>query len=546
MKSSRMLQWVAAGTAVLMLAECAAPTSSHARQPSVPVPETRSAGAAKLGDSRSYVFSPAEVHAFLTRAAQAEKIADPIQRCLAYPDPPGSHWAHAEVVAYCHFSLDASPVPPSTMRRLLRDGRATELERRLAKALHDQLAAPQSQDVLNRTYSYDFDSASPELRPLIDAWRHKLPRSAFALAASGFNHVAMASAVRGTDSLAKTPAADLAAMRQLLALADGELKKATRLNPELTPAYIAMMDGAMLEGRDGSGYRAANRALAADPASYLVPYHLMLMLDPHWGGTVAQQRLVAARAQARVHANSLLALLPVHAEAIAAELCYCADSKPAPDAYRRVFDKLGNVNDLESAGAIANWMAHYDAAVVYQSETLRFNPDDIGMRTQRVYTLGNQGDNQWALDEGIRLVAMDPVDPHAHLALGNAYEAMQDFADAERSFKEAIALDPHDMWLLNALGNLYVRKTHAWDKGWTIANQLIRSHPESPTGWILRASIQKDEPRPGLVDTAHYFLDHFSHDPLLHTQRVELRATLPKGDPYLERPRIHAVTQEPF
>jgi len=68
--------------------------------------------------------------------------------------------------------------------------------------------------------------------------------------------------------------------------------------------------------------------------------------------------------------------------------------------------------------------------------------------------------------------------------------------------------------------------THDWDKGWDVADQLIKAHPENPYGWILRATIQEQQPRAGLKDTVEYFATHFSSDPAMAKRLTRMRAAL--------------------
>lgn len=53
-------------------------------------------------------FTRAEAYAFLDAAQRAERIADPLQRCLAYPDPPCSHGNRTVVAAYCRYATSRS------------------------------------------------------------------------------------------------------------------------------------------------------------------------------------------------------------------------------------------------------------------------------------------------------------------------------------------------------------------------------------------------------------------------------------------------------
>jgi hypothetical protein len=63
------------------------------------------------------------------------------------------------------------------------------------------------------------------------------------------------------------------------------------------------------------------------------------------------------------------------------------------------------------------------------------------------------------------------------------------------------------------LGHIYVHSTHEWDKGWAIANRLMQISPDNPEGWLLRAGIQKDQPRDGLNQTISDFVAKFGGDP---------------------------------
>lgn len=71
---------------------------------------------------------------FLSKLAAAERIDDPLQRCLAMPHPPVSHWSHEVVDAYCRYSLHP-PISRDEAHRLITTGRADELSRRLGELL---------------------------------------------------------------------------------------------------------------------------------------------------------------------------------------------------------------------------------------------------------------------------------------------------------------------------------------------------------------------------------------------------------------------------
>src|SRR6185312_4190120 len=143
-------------------------------------------------------FTRVEANAFLDAAERAEKIADPLQRCLAYPDPPGSHWDREMVAAYCKYHYQPT-ITFAQVRQMVQAGRARELDRMFDAALHAQLTDPDARGRLDQIFLDDFGEASFDIRSTLDAWKRQSPDSAFAWAASGYEYRQMASQARGED-----------------------------------------------------------------------------------------------------------------------------------------------------------------------------------------------------------------------------------------------------------------------------------------------------------------------------------------------------------
>src|SRR6185437_304927 len=96
-------------------------------------------------------FTRVEANAFLDAAERAEKIVDPLQRCLAYPDPPGSHWDREVVVAYCKYRHQQI-ITLAQIRELVRGGHATQLDGLLAQSLQEQKNHADARGRLDRIY----------------------------------------------------------------------------------------------------------------------------------------------------------------------------------------------------------------------------------------------------------------------------------------------------------------------------------------------------------------------------------------------------------
>jgi tetratricopeptide (TPR) repeat protein len=476
-----------------------------------------------LNDARKHLFTREETYDFLAKAKQAEAIKDPLQRCVAYPDPPGSHWSHEAVVAYCHYRYQPV-ISYAEVQSLIQSGHAAEVDSRLAQALQAQLTQPDAHGQLDRTFYEDFNDGSFDIRPTLDAWKRDSPGSAYAYAASGYAYVKMAYQARGGGYMADTPQSNVDAMDKLLAQADVDLRHAIELDPRVTPAYMGMINAGGLALGRAYGLDAAKRGLAIAPDNYSI-YSMTMWLDqPKWGGSLEAMKRLAADAQVHAKDNPLLEMLQSEEPFYEVDNCEC-DKDTELAAYPAAFDQLATVKELVSAGEAAN-EKHPEGLLIYLSEALRFDSVLDDERVRRAFTLVDYDEAAWAAAEASQVIAASPGDPDAFRARAHAYESLNDYAHAEQDFRAALALDPSDMWSLSQLGEMFVGWTHEWDKGWDVADQLIKAHPENPYGWILRAAIQERQPRAGLKDTVDYFAAHFGNDPAQAKELTRMRSAL--------------------
>ena len=480
---------------------------------------------ARPAGKKGRLFTRAEVYAFLDQAKRAEAISDPLQRCLAYPDPPGSHWSPAAVGAYCKYRLQKL-MPFSEMESLIQNGKSAELDRRLADALQAQMTRPESRGLLDRTYEIDFNG-SFDIRPTLDAWKRDSPNSAFAYAASGYAYQKMAAAARGSGYIRDTPQSDLLSMSRLMKEADTDLRHAIALDPRIMPAYDAMISVGGLEYGHAYAMYAAKKGLAIEPGSYALYSSLMWLNQPNWYGSLEEMNRLATAAQMHAKDAPLLMLLTseAHAKALNTDDCDCHTVEDLA-AYPAAFDQIATSRELLNAGDAASSSHQHELAAVYLSEALRFNADLNDERLRRVTELVDFDQAQWAAAEATRLLHMEPKNSNYLKARGWAYESAEDYKHAAQDYRAAYALNPQDGWPLMELGNIYVYSTHEWDKGWEIDNEIIHAYPDNAYGWILRAEIQKDQPRVGLKDTVDYFAAHFGNDPVLQKRLTAMRAEL--------------------
>lgn len=456
---------------------------------------------------------PAYTHAqtlqFLIAAQTAESIVDPLKRCLAYPDPPGSHWNRAEVVAYCKYR-NQKLLTFAQAQQLIEAGKAAELDKLLAQALHAQMTNPDAAGLLDRMYYTAFHNGSFDIRPTLDAWKRQSPDSAFAYAASGLAYKEMAFKARGGKWLTETPNNQLASMDRLVTLADADLQHAQKLDPKVTPIYSTMIAlGGMTLGSD-YGRTAARRGLAVAPGNLAIYDQWMWMEEPKWGGSLETMAAVAREAQQHASTYPLLGLESQAVDLYRVNNCRCSSDQQLA-AYASMADHLLGWRDLQDAGYAAKDAHSAEATAIFFSEALRFNPGLDDVRTDRMSALVWFHHDEWAVEEGNQLLAHSPDNEDATKARGWAYLAMHDLPQAQKDFETAIRLDPTDMWALSRLGDVYVG-TGQWDKAWAAADQLIAANATRDDGWLLRAKVQAWQPRPGLDKTTEYIATHFGDD----------------------------------
>jgi tetratricopeptide (TPR) repeat protein len=455
------------------------------------------------------VFTRAQADAFLDAAKRAEAITDPLQRCLAYPDPPGSHWAHDAVVAYCHYHNQPT-ITLAQARQLILAGHAAELDQMLSQALHAQLTEPGADGQLDFTLYKDFDDSSFDTRSLLDAWKRQAPHSAFAYAASGIAYVKAAFDARGEDYLRKTPESNIESMERLAVLADQDLQQAIKLNPKLTSAYQAMVNLGGLVMGNRYALTAAKRGLAVQPDNWGIYDTLMWVEQPNWYGSLDGMANVTKGALKQANHDPLLKMLIPESAFYRIDHCNCAEATELPE-YIGTLANLGDISELSDAAYTAKDVGNNPAMAIYLSEYLRFDPGDDNVRIDRMYALMALGHARWALEDGNRLVAESPNNEYAAKARGSAYFALHDLPKAQKDFMTATDLDPKDMWAWGQLGRTYASQCE-WDEAWQVGSRLVEQDPAHSDGWLLKAVVQAYQPRPGLKATVTYLSDHFGTD----------------------------------
>jgi tetratricopeptide (TPR) repeat protein len=222
-------------------------------------------------------------HEYLIKARAAERIGEPLQRCLAFPDLPGNKWPARHAEAHCRYH-NVKVISLPEVEGYLQRGEVATLERLISESLAKHFSEEQFSEEIHPFYE-QFQDANPETDRISALWLDKAPRSAFALLARGSYFEDAAWNARGTKWARETPGESLREMTRLADQAVPLIKQAIKAEPRLMPAYVSAIDIAKIDSSTGLGEWAFKAAQKVDAGCTEVVRYRMGTLTPRWGGS---------------------------------------------------------------------------------------------------------------------------------------------------------------------------------------------------------------------------------------------------------------------
>ncbi|MES2018261.1 MAG: TonB family protein [Pseudomonadota bacterium] len=409
--------------------DCRLPTMDEQREATQWYPiqwswsQDGAAGTWRLSASTPYEEAPPGMRAFFLEARQADAIADPLQRCLRYPDMPGNQWPAGLATAYCHLSY-GKKTTLSQVAELVGRGAMGELETLYRGHLHQHFSKTDSSESIH--YDFNLFDGSDQAASITRTWLDKAPRSAFAIAARAQHLLSLAGDVRGGRYVADTPPENMQRMGVLASQAGDLFGQALKREKRLLPAYIGLIDVARLTGQDALGDEAFARANALDPGCRKLSRDRMRAMEPRWGGSEAAMAAYASQLAPLVATHPLVALSTImpaldQGELLLARKMYRQSASVLEQALRVApFPDLG----IRQAQAMMadrdySWRPLLPLLVAY-----RYDVADFGAARARGDTLLQLNDPQWALKSLQRAVTVKPDDAYAQSKLDEAKRAM--------------------------------------------------------------------------------------------------------------------------
>jgi tetratricopeptide (TPR) repeat protein len=438
---------------------------------------------------------PPELAAYIAAARKADAIADPLQRCLAYPDLPGSTWTPGVAKARCvMFNTPPIFTLDSLEAALAEPDGAKAVDAKFAALLDAHYTVPEQREQifigLRIFKSLDRDRAERIAR----AWLAASPDSAFAQTALGHVLVARGLDARGTKYARETPAEDMRTMGKFFGDAGQHYATALKANTKLLPACV----GLMVIGRysdDVVQNTATKWCIDADPASYHVVDELMNAAETRWGGSDEQMRAIAAYAQARTEQDPVLAVFAFHhayydierdsddgdARALAV-LEPAALQVPNAAYIRRVGDVYVNKKDWWKAFA-------------WKSQAVRFAPEYDDEWRLRGYVQYRLGDSAGARSDVEHALALDANNLRAHGVLGDVLRNTGHPADARQHYARAMDVPSlrKRAFIANCASAIEAKQEK---EAPACVDRLLAEYPDNGEAWRLRLTmIGPDSPQ---------------------------------------------------
>jgi tetratricopeptide (TPR) repeat protein len=337
-----------------------------------------------------------ELAAYVRAAKHAGEVAEPLLRCLAFPDWPGNDWPAGLAAAHCHYEYD--PVPSlAEVATALDAADLTALEVRYADLLGRHFAPIDPSESLHVALAR-FD-ASADAAEVSARWLELAPTSPYALAARAEHLRASAHLAMGPLDAPIAPqdrANALAIAQQASAL----FAQALAIEPRLVPAEAGLADLALLIG-DGVALEAAfARGEELDPGCLALARTHLASLGPRHGGSHEAMATFVRDLRASHSDRLLLALLDAPAAIERGETMVRFERFDEAQAELR--PALVGTTDPEAfetaaLAALRSPTPDHAEALGLLVAASRYRPGRAVVRDLRARLLMNAGERAWAL-----------------------------------------------------------------------------------------------------------------------------------------------------
>lgn len=453
-------------------------------------------------EAKTLKDAPVQWRDYLVKVRAAERIADPLQRCLAFPDLPGNRWPQGHSPDHCRYHFDDKRVTPVQIGAMLDKGETDKLERLMDEHLALHSDKQNFSELIHLDLDFEMDEADQN-RKIAKRWIDLAPDSAYANTAYAWALLNTAWKMRGGKFDQDTPAENMAGMSYVASAAIPYFEKAIQLNPQLMPAYEGLYDLANVDSLEDLKQTTFDAAQKVDPSCEKFASKVMNSLRPRWGGSyeqmVAYSRILADHVKERPMLAAFMAepyadrgnrLLYDNGQ-------YTHDTGKILDQATLIGSDEGAMHD-EADLALNATDAPQDSyrAFAYLLQESRFRKINAWGALGVAWLLMQSAEPEWSLAYASIAVKEASDNPLGHYIAGADYYNTDkpDAADAEyqlaienkdASWKQASLREAAQMWLWHGdVQQSVQRKTNA-AKAKPYIDQLMLQYPDDGRGAIM-------------------------------------------------------------
>lgn len=438
---------------------------------------------------------PAPWREYLVGARAAERISDPLQRCLAFPDLPGNNWPARHAEAHCRYH-NARVISLAEVEGYLQRDEAATLEGLLSGSLAKHFSDEQFSEEIHLFFE-QFQDANAETDRISALWLEKAPDSAFALLARGSYFEDAAWNARGAKWASETPRESLREMTRLADQAVPLIKQAIKAEPRLMPAYVAAMDVAKIDSSSGLGEWAFKSARKFDPGCTEVVRYRMVTLKPRWGGSY--EAMLA-------YANELPALYGHRPQIAMYQGAPFGDRGDRLISDDQFTEETADVLDIATTTGSSEAHLHDAAnvalfrtdaardrlkAVGYLLQESRFNNGGAWADRNIGWVLLDVDEPQWALKYLSRAVSAEPDNAWGQFLLGKAWHHSRRYEEGETHYRLALNDERQTRAALRELSYMWLYHAglpprDAATRAKPYIDRLLETYPDDGRGLLFR------------------------------------------------------------
>lgn len=283
------------------------------------------------------------------------------------------------------------------LRELRKSQQFTALNERLTTIQSEFEADPVYEIRVMEAFNL-FTDTDPALQSVFDAWVAATPEHFAPYLARGKYYAAIGWKKRGNKYARNTSTEQFAGMRSYFDRALDDLDAALQRNPDLLPAYQAMIGIKKAHGSKRALNAVIDRAQQRFPATYQIYKTILKAKLPRWGGSYREMTRYAHLANEHVGRNTQMPFL--YGKPYMDLAWYANRKKKYPEAIRHYNQALSYgeyANLLELRGKVYERMGEQDKALADYDRALELSPRDTTVLRKRATFYFNKGDYTAAL-----------------------------------------------------------------------------------------------------------------------------------------------------